>query len=167
MDWFNELCRKTTSPEIAARLLESRATIDVVQLLEQVKVPTLVLHSRNDDVVPIAEGQILAARIPGAQFVELDSKNHILLESEPAWERFCNEVLDFMDLKDDVAGEDPAFNSLTAREREVLAPITEGLGNAANCGASFDQREDGAQSSLESFRQTRSLDACAGNGVCT
>jgi pimeloyl-ACP methyl ester carboxylesterase len=87
--WFNELCRKTTSPEIAARLLETRATINVVDLLNQVQAPTLILHSRDDDVIPIAEGHILAAGIRGAQFVELDSKNHILLGSEPAWERFC------------------------------------------------------------------------------
>ena len=128
--WFNDLCRKTTSPEIAARLLETRATIDVMDLLDRVQAPTLILHSRDDDVIPIAEGHILAAGIPGAQFVELDSKNHILLESEPAWERFCAEVLDFMGVTESVAGEDPAFESLTAREREVLALITEGLGNA-------------------------------------
>jgi pimeloyl-ACP methyl ester carboxylesterase/DNA-binding CsgD family transcriptional regulator len=128
--WFNELCRKTTSPEIAARLLDTRARINVVDLLSKVQTPTLILNSREDDVTPIAEGHILAAGIRGAQFVELDSKNHILLEGEPAWERFCREVLDFMGTKDSVSAEDPAFNSLTAREREVLALITEGLGNA-------------------------------------
>lgn len=128
--WFNELCRKTTSPEIAARLLETRAEINVVELLGQVQAPTLVLHSRDDDVIPIAEGHILAAGIPNAQFVELDSKNHILLETEPAWERFCAEVLDFMHVKGASRGEDPAFQSLSPREREVLALITEGLGNA-------------------------------------
>jgi pimeloyl-ACP methyl ester carboxylesterase/DNA-binding CsgD family transcriptional regulator len=127
--WFNDLCRKTTSPEIAARLLETRATIDVMELLSSVNVPTLILHSRDDDVIPIAEGHILAAGIPGAQFIELDSKNHILLEGEPAWERFCAEVVEFMDVKES-HGEDPAFETLTAREREVLALITEGLGNA-------------------------------------
>ncbi|MGH9871291.1 MAG: alpha/beta fold hydrolase [Pyrinomonadaceae bacterium] len=130
MDWFNDLCKKTTSPEIAARLLETRATIDVVALLEKVRAPTLVLHSCEDDVVPITEGHILAAGIPGAQFIELDSKNHILLETEPAWERFRDEVLAFTGLKGSTRGEDPAFGSLSPREREVLALITEGLGNA-------------------------------------
>lgn len=128
--WFNELCRKTTSPEIAARLLETRAGINVVDLLDKVQAPTLILHSRDDDVIPIAEGHILAAGIRDAQFVELDSKNHILLGAEPAWERFCEEVLDFMGMKDPASSEDPAFNALTAREREVLSLITEGLGNA-------------------------------------
>jgi DNA-binding CsgD family transcriptional regulator/pimeloyl-ACP methyl ester carboxylesterase len=128
--WFNDLCRKTTSPEIAARLLETRATIDVTALLGKVRTPTLVLHSRDDDVIPISEGHILAAGIPGALFVELDSKNHVLLETEPAWARFREEVLEFMGLKGSSQGEDPAFASLSPREREVLALIAEGLGNA-------------------------------------
>ena len=91
---------------------------------------TLVLHSRDDDIVPIGEGHILAAGIPGAQFIELDSKNHILLEGEPAWERFRDETLEFMTLKRLTRGEDPAFAALSPREREVLALIAEGLGNA-------------------------------------
>jgi pimeloyl-ACP methyl ester carboxylesterase/DNA-binding CsgD family transcriptional regulator len=134
IDWFNELCRKTTSPEIAARLLESRAEVDVMNLLGDVRAPTLVLHSRDDDVVSIKEGRVLAAGIPGAQFVELDSKNHVLLENEPAWERFCDEVLEFVGLKGRVRGEDPAFASLSAREREVLTLIVEGLSNAELAG---------------------------------
>ena len=130
LGWFNELCRKTLTAEIAARLLESRATLDVVALLGEVRTPTLVLHARGDFIAPSAEGHILAAGIPGAQFVELDSKNHILLEHEPAWEHFCDEVLEFMGLKGSARGEDPAFASLSPREREVLTLIAEGLGNA-------------------------------------
>ncbi|MEP6703214.1 MAG: alpha/beta fold hydrolase [Acidobacteriota bacterium] len=130
LGWFNELCRKTTSADIAARLLEERAGIDVLHLLEKVATPTLVIHSREDDVVPIAEGRIIAARIPGAQFVELDSGNHVLLEAEPAWERFCNEVLEFTGRKASAADEDAAFSELSKREREILGLITQGLANA-------------------------------------
>jgi pimeloyl-ACP methyl ester carboxylesterase/DNA-binding CsgD family transcriptional regulator len=130
LGWFNELCRKTLTPDIAAHLLESRGTLDVTALLGEVRTPTLVLHGRGDCIAPIAEGHLLAAGIPGAQFIELDSKNHILLENEPAWERFCDEVLEFMGLKGSVRGEDPAFASLSPREREVLTLIAEGLGNA-------------------------------------
>lgn len=130
LGWFNELCRKTLTPEIAAQLLESRGRLEVTELLGKVRTPTLVLHARGDVVAPIAEGHIVAAGIPGAQFVELDSKNHIILESEPAWKRFCDEVLEFMQLKRSTGGDDHAFDSLTSREREVLALMTEGLGNA-------------------------------------
>ena len=127
--WFNELCMKTTSAEIAARLLEARAEIDVFDLLRKVQAPTLVVHSRNDDVIPIKDGRILAAEIPNAEFVELDSRNHVLLKDEPAWGRFCSELLNF--LGQSTREEDPAFESLTAREREVLALITQGLSNAS------------------------------------
>jgi pimeloyl-ACP methyl ester carboxylesterase/DNA-binding CsgD family transcriptional regulator len=129
MNWFNELCRKTTSPKIAAELMEARGKAEVVDELERVRTPTLVAHARNDQVVPLAEGRLIASAIPGAEFVELDSSNHILLESEPAWERFRSAALEFTGLGRPV-GEDPIFRRLTAREREVLTLLTEGLGNA-------------------------------------
>jgi pimeloyl-ACP methyl ester carboxylesterase/DNA-binding CsgD family transcriptional regulator len=128
--WFNELCRKTTSGEVAGRLLETRADVNVMPLLGEVRTPTLVLHSRQDDVIPIEEGRILAAGIPNAEFIELDSKNHVLLDNEPAWKRFCTEVLEFTGIKGSTYGEAPAFAALTAREREVLALITKGFRNA-------------------------------------
>jgi pimeloyl-ACP methyl ester carboxylesterase len=90
--WLNELCRKTTS----GALLLARAQVDVTGEMGRIQTPTLVIHARDDAVCPIQEGRILAAGIPGAQFVELDSKNHILLENEPAWARFKDVVLDFM-----------------------------------------------------------------------
>ena len=96
--WFNELCRRTSTGEMAARLLEARSTVDVSSLLGEIKAPTLVIHSRDDEVCPVSEARHLAAGIPGAQFVELDSRNHILLEDEPAWARFQEVVLDFMGL---------------------------------------------------------------------
>jgi DNA-binding CsgD family transcriptional regulator len=128
--WFNDLCRKTLTAENAAHLLESRATLDVTDLLGEVRQPTLVMHASGDVVAPLAEGHILAAGIPGAQFVELDSQNHILLEHEPAWARFCEELLEFLGLRGATGDEHSAFASLSPREREVLTLITEGLGNA-------------------------------------
>lgn len=137
--WFNELCLKTTSPGNAAQLLRTRAEVDVRALLPRVTVPTLVIHARDDEVVPLQAGRILATEIPDAQFVELDSANHILLEDEPAWRRFQEAVLEFTGrpaLSPEPAasapateGEDP-FAALTPRERDVLALMAEGLGNA-------------------------------------
>jgi len=128
IEWFNELCRKTTTPEMAAKLLAVRASIDVVPLLAQVRVPTLVIHARNDAVTPIGEGRILAEGIPGAEFVELESENHVLLRDEPAWTRFRDVVLEFMGSA--ARSEGDVFAALSPREREVLALLAEGLGNA-------------------------------------
>ena len=133
ISWFNELCQKTTSAEIAELLLEARAAVDITARLPEVTTPTLVLHSRNDEVVPIAEGRILAAGIPNAEFIELDSKNHVLLETEPAWTRFCEEVLEFAGIQK-ATGPHPAFASLSKREVEILALLTEGLGNSDIAG---------------------------------
>ena len=128
--WFNELCRKTSSPAVAAELLATRAHILVTDLLARVHVPTLVIHAREDMVCPIAEGRLVAAGIRDALFVELDSRNHILLEREPAWDRFKQVVLEFMGLERGTADEDRAFASLSPRERDILAAIADGLSNA-------------------------------------
>ena len=131
MAWFNDLCLKTASGETAADVFESRSQIDIVDLLPQVAAPTLILHAREDAAVPLSQGRLLASAIPNAQFIELDSRNHILLEHEPAWARFCEAILDFMGMAAvPAAGEDPAFAALSSREREILALIAEGLGNA-------------------------------------
>jgi pimeloyl-ACP methyl ester carboxylesterase/DNA-binding CsgD family transcriptional regulator len=127
--WFNDLCRKTATPLNAAEIMRSRSIVEVVDLLPHVQAPTLVLHARGDEVCPLAQGRLLASRIPNAQFVELDSRNHILLEHEPAWKRFCEAVLEFTG-SSAARGEDPAFGTLSVREREILALMTEGLANA-------------------------------------
>lgn len=126
LSWFNELCRRTVSPLMARRLLEMRGSLNAVDLLERVRVPTLVIHVREDAVVALAEGRLLASGIPGAQFVGLESKNHILLEHEPAWTTFQEVALEFLA----VPSVTDSFAALSPREREVLALISEGLANA-------------------------------------
>ena len=96
LHWFSELQRTTTSPEIAARLLSSVANLDVTELAPRVRAPSLVLHATGDSVVPFEQGRLLAALLPGARFVPLESRNHVLLEGEPAWSRFTDEVHRFL-----------------------------------------------------------------------
>ena len=127
LQWFNDLCLKTTTGEIFASLYGARAAVDIESVLPALRVATLVIHARDDEVIPAAEGRLLAAGIPGAEFVELDSRNHILLEHEPAWSRFQEAVLSF--LRPDRSADQTVFASLSEREREVLALIADGLNN--------------------------------------
>jgi pimeloyl-ACP methyl ester carboxylesterase len=94
--WWNDLQRISTSPENAARLMVDLGNIDVTHLLPRVQVPTLVLHSVNDAAVPFHAGRELATSIPGARFLPLDSRNHVILEQEAAWPRFLEEVRAFL-----------------------------------------------------------------------
>lgn len=94
--WFNELTRVSTSPETAVRLLDAFSYIDVRDLLPRVRTPTLVTHSRNDARIPFGLGRELAAGIPNARFVPLDSRNHLVLEQDDAWARFVSEITAFL-----------------------------------------------------------------------
>ena len=95
-NWYNELQRVTTSPKNAEALMRVFATIDVRDLLGRVSVPTLVGHSTRDAAVPFTEGRVLAARIPGARFIAIESPNHILLESDSGWPKYAQVVRDFL-----------------------------------------------------------------------
>ncbi|MGF7150458.1 pimeloyl-ACP methyl ester carboxylesterase/DNA-binding SARP family transcriptional activator [Sphingomonas zeicaulis] len=95
-EWFNELQRLSTSADNAVRLQLAFADIDVRNLLSQVTVPTLVLHARHDAVIPFMSGRSLAAGIAGAEFVQLESNNHLILEQEPAWPRAMEVIRGFL-----------------------------------------------------------------------
>ncbi|HKU15202.1 MAG TPA: alpha/beta fold hydrolase [Steroidobacteraceae bacterium] len=129
--WFSDLMRTTTQPEIAARILESFGEINVRELLPRVRVPTMVVHARGDARIPFEQGRLLAAEIPDARFVTLESRNHILTESEPAWERFCDAFADFLG-PGATAPEKPQrgdLPELTARENAILRLVAQGEGN--------------------------------------
>lgn len=128
--WFNDLCNRTTSPENASALLAARGGVDVRDLLSQVRVPTLVLHASQDQIAPLSQGKYLASRIPDATFIELDSRNHVLLEHEPAWREFREAVLKFTGRAMTDAQDAPRLHALTPRERAALTLLCQGRSNA-------------------------------------
>jgi pimeloyl-ACP methyl ester carboxylesterase len=96
MQWHNDLQRVTTSPTNAVRIRQAVDELDVTDLLPKVRVPTLVLHCRDDAVQPFDEGRRLAAGIKGSRFVPLEGRNHLILESDPSWERLVGEIRNFL-----------------------------------------------------------------------
>lgn len=95
-DFFNELQRRTTSPECAARYMDITGDLDITSLLPKVLAPTLVMHVYGDLMVPYYEGKALASSIPGARFVAMQGRNHFFLEDEPASARFFEELKLFL-----------------------------------------------------------------------
>jgi pimeloyl-ACP methyl ester carboxylesterase/DNA-binding winged helix-turn-helix (wHTH) protein len=96
MQWYNDLQRVTTSPTNAVRIRQAVDELDVTDLLPKVKIPTLVLHCRDDAMQPFDEGRRLAAGIKGSRFVPLEGRNHLILESDPSWGRLVGEIRNFL-----------------------------------------------------------------------
>jgi pimeloyl-ACP methyl ester carboxylesterase len=97
LDAFDELQRVSTSPENALRFVRMFNQIDVLSLAAKVTTPTLVLHARSESEIPVSQARLIAAAIPNAKFVPLDSRNHILGPDEAAWQQFLDEIAAFVE----------------------------------------------------------------------
>ena len=74
--WMNRFERGSSTPSAFADALRLDAQLDVRHLLPQIRVPTTVVHRRDDPLVAVAHGRYLAEHIEGARFVELDGAGH-------------------------------------------------------------------------------------------
>jgi pimeloyl-ACP methyl ester carboxylesterase/DNA-binding CsgD family transcriptional regulator len=123
---WDEMQRLSCSAQTAARIVLAAHELDVMALLPQVKVPTLVMHSTNDARIAFEEGRLIASLIPGAQFVPLESGGHVLHPAEPAFHRFFAETKAF------IGGDAPEpkpIDGLTPRESQLLEQLARGKSN--------------------------------------
>lgn len=97
--WLVELQRVSASTQNATLFRRAFGAINVERIVERVSVPTLVMHSTGDQAVPFEEGRRLAASIPNAVFMPLDSDNHLILEDEPAWPKMISAIREFVGSK--------------------------------------------------------------------
>lgn len=129
---FDKIQRKTVSPEGAARLLRTFYDIDVVASARRVRCPTLVLHATHDARIPFEEGRRTASTIPGAAFVSLDSRSHVLLENDPAWDSYFHALAQFLPRSgpaESAHADRGAFAELTPAELRVLELVAAGISN--------------------------------------
>jgi len=137
MVWLDELQRMSTTANTAVISRRQRAEADACHLLHAIDAPTLVLHSLRDQMNEFEQSVYLAANISGARLVPLDSSNHIVLESEPAWQVFLDEVTAFVELDrvDEPSSAAEAarqsLDELSPREIEVLRLAADGMDNEA------------------------------------
>jgi len=132
--WIDELQPHVTSKETAITAAQVRQKIDVTELLADVPVPTLVLHTRGNRMTPFEQGRLMAAHIPDARLVALESENMTPLASEPAWQIWLQEVSRFLE-PDRAASSTSSplapepIDPLTEREIEILHLVADGLTN--------------------------------------
>lgn len=128
-----ELERISASAHLAARSWHAFHSFDVSDEIDRVTVPALVMHVRGDAMVPFEEGRKVAARLSGARLVTLEGCNHILLENDPAWCQFLNELHTFLQEDERIASDwhkkRGGLSNLTRREQEVLDLVAQGLDN--------------------------------------
>ena len=175
MLWMDELMRRTTSPENAAAYRRARVGIDVTDLLPELHVPTLVMHGRGDQVNPFDEGRTLAAAIPGARLVTLETDNHVLLETDPASAVFFAELAEFLAPDRDLLPSAAPARS-QSRERTVGAPDAAGAGRPRPRGrgprqhrhrpAALPQRPDRRATPADDLPQARPLGVLATDRRC-
>ena len=125
---FNDLMPLTASAKTAATIFRTNSKLDVQAQARLIGCPTLVLHGRGEVRIPFEEGRLIAGLISGARFVSLETRNHLMMQDEPAWRDFLEAVTAFYP-----PAQRPrpgAFPELTAREREILDLIAQGLDNA-------------------------------------
>jgi pimeloyl-ACP methyl ester carboxylesterase/DNA-binding CsgD family transcriptional regulator len=122
---FDELQRESSYARDALRIMQISMQVDVTRQARDITCPTLIMHATDDQLIPFEEGRVFASLIPGARFVPLKSRNHILLESESAWPRFLEEIDAFLP----GGSARGAFAELTSRERELLEFLARGLDN--------------------------------------
>ena len=121
--WFNELQRKSMSGESAVRYLIEVGNIDITKRLPEISVPTLVLHARGDSLIPYEEGRLLAATIPKARLVTLESRNHIILEREASWSRSFYEIRNFCGIPETISSSVSGKSTATTSEIAKLGKV--------------------------------------------
>lgn len=132
MRWLDDLQKMAVDAETALLARSQRQVTDSSARLPELDLPTLVLHSRGDQMNEFEQSRYLAAHIRDARLVALESSNHIVLADEPAWPVLLREVTEFL-AQDRVpvaaTADAGALAVLSPRELDVLRLAADGRDN--------------------------------------
>ena len=93
-EWWARYRRLSASPSDVRAMLQMYSTLDVRDILPTIRVPTLVLHRKGDEVAPVEAGRYLADHIPGARYVELEGTDHMMWTQTP--DQIVGEIEEFL-----------------------------------------------------------------------
>ena len=127
---YNDLVRRTTSAANAVAIMRSLHRADIRDIVPKVRCRTLVMHSRNEQIISFEEGRAVAALIPGARLVPIESRNQVIVSTEPAWQQFVDALDEFLvDTPSQPIVTNVQIGDLTRREAEILELLAQGLAN--------------------------------------
>ncbi|HEX4465605.1 MAG TPA: alpha/beta fold hydrolase [Solirubrobacteraceae bacterium] len=125
-EWFARMQRLAASPAEATAMLKSIGTVDVRESLPQIRVPTLVMHRRDDAAWDPRHSRYLAEKIPGARYVELDGADSLPFIGDS--DAIVEEIEEF--LTGGRSGNEPARGLLTV----MFTDIVDSTARAAEVG---------------------------------
>lgn len=134
MSWIDDLQTRACDADTAVRSRAERQVTDSTARLSELDLPTLVIHSRGDQMNRFHHAQRLAAGIRGARLVPLESNNHIVLSDEPAWQTFVREIAAFIEpdrVEAPAAAAEDVAALVSPRELEILRLAAAGHDNDA------------------------------------
>ena len=132
MRWFDDLQRMSTSPANAVDSRIARQQVVLDDELARIEAPTLVLQAIGDRSTTFDNGVEVSSKIPGARLVPMESRNHILLADEPAWQVFMGEVAAFLEpdrRSFETREPERPVEPLSPRELDVLRLVADGRTN--------------------------------------
>jgi pimeloyl-ACP methyl ester carboxylesterase len=94
-EWWGKFERLGASPGAAKTIMRMNSQIDITDILPSVKVPTLIIHRKDDVTVNVEGGRLLAERIPNAKYVELPGVDHLPMVGENP-DRILDEMAQFL-----------------------------------------------------------------------
>ena len=114
--WLGRLERQSMTPRGLEIVSRNQATHDVRPKLAHIRVPTLVVHRTDDQLVDVRHSRLAAERIPGARLVELPGNDSLPMIGDT--EALLGEILEF--LSGGRAGHEPERALLTVLFTDVV-----------------------------------------------